>query len=58
MILFEELQLDVNSVTNLIVVGDSMNEISAGMQLKQRLPQCVLKIIKMQEQPTIKALIK
>jgi hypothetical protein len=58
MILFEELQLDVNQVTNLIVVGDSMNEITAGMQLKKRLHQCVLKLVKMQEKPTLKALIK
>lgn len=57
-ILYQELGFDASSVTNLIVVGDSMNEVKAGQQLKKRLPQCVLKIVKMQDSPSPRDLIK
>ena len=45
-------------VTNLIVVGDSMNEMNAGQNLAKKLPHCVLKLIKLTEQPNARELIK
>ena len=58
MILYESLNLDVSAVNNIVVIGDSMNEITAGQQLKKRLPTCVLKLIKMQDAPSHHELLK
>ena len=45
-------------VTNLVVVGDSMNEMNAGQRLAKQLPHCILKMIKMTERPQGKEIIK
>ena len=52
------LQLSQDQITNLIVVGDSMNEMNAGQRLSKSLNHCILKMIKMQEQPAPRELIK
>ena len=52
------LELSTDQVTNLVVVGDSMNEMNAGQRLSKKLPHCILKMIKMQEQPQPKELMK
>ena len=56
--LFEQLKLKKDSVTNLVVVGDSMNEMNAGQRLAKSLPHCILKMIKMQETPQPRELLK
>ena len=45
--LHEMLELSAEQITNLIIVGDSMNEMNAGQRLSKKLPQCILKMIKM-----------
>lgn len=52
------LKLSTDQITNLIVIGDSMNEMNAGQRLSKKLPHCILKMIKMQEQPQPRELIK
>ena len=52
------LEINPEQIMNLIVVGDSMNEMNAGQRLSKSLPHCILKMIKMQEQPQPKELIK
>ena len=56
--LFEVLKLDKDLVTNLVVVGDSMNEMNAGQKLAKNLPHCILKMIKMTERPQARELVK
>ena len=56
--LHDMLGLSTEQVTNLIVIGDSMNEMNAGQRLSKKLPCCILKMIKMQESPQPKELIK
>ena len=45
--LHDMLKINRQAITNLVVVGDSMNEMNAGQKLAKSLPHCVLKMIKM-----------
>ena len=45
--LHDMFEINEEQVTNLIVVGDSMNEMNAGQRLSKKLPRCILKMIKM-----------
>ena len=45
--LFDILNLSTEYLTNLVVIGDSMNEMNAGVVLSKSLPHCVLKMVKM-----------
>ena len=56
--LFDMLKIKKDAVTNLVVVGDSMNEMNAGQRLAKSLPHCILKMIKMQETPQPRELLK
>ena len=56
--LFDQLGMSKEAVTNLVVVGDSMNEMNAGQRLAKSLPRCILKMIKMQETPQPRELLK
>ena len=56
--LHEMLKINRQAITNLVVVGDSMNEMNAGQKLAKTLPHCVLKMIKMQETPQPRELLK
>jgi hypothetical protein len=48
----------MDTITNLIVVGDSKYEMEAGEELCKQTEKCVVKSIKMSEAPTINELIK
>ena len=45
-------------ITNLVVIGDSMNEMNAGQRLAKSLNSCILKMVKMQDAPQPRELIK
>lgn len=55
---FEIFKMDKEMVTNLVVVGDSMNEMNAGQRLAKQLPHCILKMIKMTERPQAREIVK
>ena len=56
--LHEMFGIRTDLVTNLIVVGDSMHEMNAGQRLAKKLPCCILKMVKMQESPQPRELLK
>jgi hypothetical protein len=57
--LFKTIKLKEDLVTNLIVIGDSMNEMTAGQRLAKLIKNsCYLKLVKMQEMPQPKEIMK
>ncbi len=53
-----ELTLNLNKLINLIVIGDSTNEMEAGQALSWQLDKCIFKSIKMTRNPSPQELIK
>jgi hypothetical protein len=51
-VLHAKFELRTDLLCNLIVVGDSMYEILAGISLSEQLPYCVPKLVKMLAEPT------
>ena len=56
--LHERLKLEKEQFCNLVVIGDSFNEINAGKKLAETLPRCTLKLVKMENYPQLGDLIK
>lgn len=52
------LNIDEDQITNLVVVGDSKYEMEAGEELCKQTEKCVIKSIKLSENPSINELIK
>ncbi|CDW73777.1 UNKNOWN [Stylonychia lemnae] len=52
------IQADGDLITNLIVIGDQNNDIQAGIDLSKQIGKCLLKSIKLSEQPGISELLK
>lgn len=54
----KKIKFDPQVITNLIVIGDALYEIEAGLSLSKSIEKCLIKTVKLSELPTAQELIK